>query len=859
MKNTISLYASLFIMAIFFTNCGQTIPDAHDIDIRWELISNTYSDEPQAKAAFTIHNQSEFRFRDDNWALYYSQRPRTVLSTDAASLVEVEWINGDWHRIVPQEGFELRKDQELIINYEVEGWWIKESDVPLGLYFVFYDRRGNEKGIVPAENFEYKPFEREEQISRHRNDKKPIPTPEWRFNDNQNMHLISEEQLKRVIPTPVTIQSTGEMVTFFEPVDIYYQSGLENEADHLVNMLVARTGQTFQSRIGSEQKPNSILLKTADISINGIGSEAYRLEIGRNRNITITGSDNAGVFYGIQTLSALLPAGMVQEVQMEVKTIEDAPRFVYRGMHIDVGRNFQEKETILKMLDLFAYYKINTLLFYLTEDEGWRLEIKELPELAEVGGQREHTTQEAAAVHPAYGSGPFPYAEGTHGSGYYTHDEFVEILRYAHARHINIIPAVNFPGHARAAIKAMEARYERFMAKGDEEAANEFRLIDPDDTSEYLSPQRFTDNVVNVARESAYRFYETVIDAIVDIYEEAGVPLEIFHTGGDEVPEGVWTQSPMIDELLEDMPEVTDPKNLQAYFFRRANDKLRERNLKNGGWEEVVLLREEDGSYSPNPEFIGEGVIPYIWNNLRTDQYDLGYRLANMGYSLVQCPVSNFYFDLAYNKDPKEPGLYWAGFINTKNAWYYAPFDVYKTTLRSSMGREFDLEEEFAGMERLQPGAEDNILGLSAQLWSETIHGPEMLEYYTLPKIIGFAESAWAQERSFESIENREQREAEAARKWNIFANTIAQREFPRLAEMHGGYNYRIPLPGAVIENQMLKANIEFPGLDIRYTTDGSEPVPGSTLYEEPVSVSGTVKLKAFDRAGNTSRTVILD
>ncbi len=853
---------SAMSIILLLTYCTPQIPDFQEIEISWELISNTHSDQPAAQAKFTIKNNSGFRFNDNNWALYYSQAPRRILSTDPASQAEVEWINGDWFRIVPREGFQLRSGQEITITYEARGWWIKESDVPMGLYFVFYDKQGNETEIIAADNFRIKPFEREEQISRHRGDLTPIPTPELRYEDNKKMSLLPDNELKRVIPSPINIRSTGEFVNFTEPVEIIYQEGLNNEADFLAGMLARLTGQQFIPQIGAEEKPNSILLRKSNFSINGISKEAYRLEIKNDRNIIITGTDEPGVFYGIQTLTALLPVnaflGTAGVVRLEVMTIEDAPRFHYRGVHIDVARNFQEKKQILKVLDLLAFYKINTLLLYLTEDEGWRIEIRDLPELAEVGGQREHTTKEGAAVHPAYGSGPVPYAEDTYGSGYYTHEDFIEILRYANARHIKIIPEVNFPGHARAAIKAMEARYERFMAAGDEEAANEFRLIDPDDTSEYVSAQSFTDNVVNVARESVYRFYETVIDGIIAMYKEADAPLDIFHTGGDEVPEGSWTQSPMIDELLKEMPEVTDPKNLQAYFFDRAIEILKKRNLKIAGWEEVTLLKDDDGNYVPNPEFADGDVISYIWNNLWGNQ-DLGYRLANLGYPIVQCHVSNFYFDLAYNKDPKEPGLYWAGFVNTKDAWYYAPFDIFKTTLRTSMGREINIDEEYSEMERLRPNARSNILGLQAQLWSETILGPDMLEYYMLPKMIGFAESAWTSERSYERIENRLQRESEAQSKWNVFANTLAQRELPRLAGLHGGFNYRIPLPGAIIENNRLNANIEFPGLIIRYTTDGSEPDRSSTIYTDPVLVSGTVKLRAFDIAGRHSRTVVVE
>ena len=849
-------------MILSFTNCADRLPEPQELEVSWELISNTHSEQARTKAQFTIRNNSGFRLNDNNWALFYSQAPRTNITNEPGSLAWVEWINGDWHRIVPQEGFELKQNQEVTITYEANGWWIKESDAPMGLYFVFYDDEGNEVEIITADNYKIEPFVREEQISRHRNDLEPIPDPEWRYNQNINMSLVPEEELKLVIPTPASISKTGEFVTFNEPVDIFFQKGLENEAAFLAELLSALTGQGFYPEEGTEERANSILLRKSNFSVNGTSSEAYRLEVRNNRNIVITGTDNAGVFYGLQTLTGMLPVGAfigaADVVGMEVMTIEDAPRFSYRGIHVDVSRNFQEKEQILKILDLLAYYKINTLHFHLTEDEGWRIEIKDLPELTEIGGQREHTDRDAPAVHPAYGSGPFPYAEGTHGSGYYTHEDFVEILRYANARHIKVIPEVNLPGHARAAIKAMEARYNRFMAAGNEEAANEFRLIDPEETSEYLSAQVFTDNVINVARESSYRFFETVVDGIIAMYREADAPLEIFHTGGDEVPEGVWTKSPMIDELLEDMPHITDPKNLQAYFFERAIAILEERGLKTAGWEEVALLKDESGSYLPNPEFAGTNVIPYMWNSLWGHQ-DLGYRLANMGYPVVLCHVSNFYFDLAYNKDPKEPGLYWAGFVNTRNAWYYAPFDMFKTTVKTSMGGDVNIEEEYAGMERIMPGARDNVLGLQAQLWSETILGGDMLEYYILPKLIGFAESAWASERSFESIANQEEREAEAQRKWNIFANSIARKEFVRLSALHGGYNYRIPLPGAVIEDNMLKANIEFPGLTIRYTTDGQEPTRSSTAYSEPVEVTGSVKLKAFDRAGRSSRTVTLE
>jgi hexosaminidase len=460
-------------------------------------------------------------------------------------------------------------------------------------------------------------------------------------------------------------------------------------------------------------------------------------------------------------------------------------------------------------------------------------------------------------LHPSYGSGPVAGAPDSWGSGYYSREDYMDILKYAQQRHISVIPTINLPGHSRAAIKAMEARYKKFMKEGNEEKANEFRLIDPDDQSKYMSAQGYDDNVVCVARESVYKFYETVINDIIEMHAEAGVPLEFFHTGGDEVPNGAWSESPLCKKLMETLPEFKDPKNLQSYFLRRTVGFLAEKKLKVGGWEEVALIKNEEGKIVPNPEFVGKNVIPWAWNN-QGEWANLSYRLANAGYPVVMCDVSKFYFDLAYNKDPQEPGLYWGGFCDTRDPWQFAPYNSFVTNQKTSDGLPIDPEKAFAGLERLKPEARKNIIGLQAQLWGETVKGPKMLEYYTLPKLISFAETSWGQPRPWENESNPVKRQQLMDEGWNLFANALAKRELPRLSGLFGGFNYRIPKPGAVIEGGMLKVNIEYPGLKIKYTADGSEPTFQSTIYKEPVQVTGEVKLKAFDVAGKSSRTVIL-
>ena len=845
--------------AFLLTNCNKPKVDyleAKNILVKWELITN-FTDVPGSfDAKFAFENHSNFELKN-NWKLFFNIAPRPIIDYPTPQKAKIEHINGDWYQLVPNDDFTLNIHESIDLFYRGTEGVIKKSDGPLGAYFVFYDKSGNEQQIVEVD-CEILPFTNPEQINRSIGDQEPIPTAEYRYINNSGLSELPKEQLLKIIPSPVTIQSMDGTTTLDENWVISHENGLNNEAKFLATRLKSITGLDFKISTSSSSA-SRIELKTANISVEEISKEAYHLNI-KKGSIELVGGDAAGVFYGIQSLLSLVPLEVLKNksnaIELELLAIQDAPRFGFRGLHTDLGRNFQDKETILRILDIISFYKINRYLFYMTEDEGWRLEIPDLPELTEVGGQREHTASyHDPVLHPAYGSGPIAYGEGSNGSGYISRADFIEILKYANERHIKVIPEVNFPAHARSSIKPMEARYQRLMAEGKEAEANEYRLIDPDDTSEYLSAQSFKDNVVSVARPSTYRFYKKVMDEIALMYEEAGLTLDEIHAGGDEVPEGSWSKSPMAAELMKANPEYKDPKNLQAYFVKRLLDTLREDHYIVHGWEEHFLKKNDQGGYDPNPEFADENVVAYVWNNLYGMQ-DLAYRIANSGYDVVLCPVSNFYFDLAYDKDPKEPGLYWAGFVRTRDAWSFAPYDLFKTTTHTASGRKINQEAEYAGMERLKPEARKHILGVEAQLWSETIKGRGMIEYYMLPKLLGFAESAWAKERKWELIENSDQREILMADQWNVFANTLAQKELPRLSYLNGSYNYRIPLPGAIIENGVLKANIEFPGLELRYTIDGSEPTHTSIKYEGPAEVSGKIRMKAFDSSGKSSREI---
>ena len=848
------LFISLLLLTI---GCNQrTDQQLHEkIDLSWELITNV--DPMGSKARFTFYNKGDYPINQKNWTLYFSQT-NVLPKSQNNPAAQVQHINGDLFCLKPGESFAIDPGESLQITYFYEGPMIKNTDAPMGLYFV-YDEDTEKERIGSVTSYRLIEFERPEQIHRSEKDFMPIPTPESVYESNQVITELNFEARSKIIPSPFEAELSTKTLEFDQVIDLAFDAEFEKEARYLENRLNRYFTHGAQAQI---QGNAHIKLVRQPAKYQNRSDDAYDLIVNAD-GIEIRAQEASGIFYGIQSLLSLHQEPPVEKEVAQISfphaRIFDYPRFGYRGFQLDVGRNFQTKETVKKLIDLLANYKINTFLFYLTEDEGWRLEIEGLPELTEVGGQRQHTSPEDSALHPSYGSGPVAYSEGTFGSGFYSKDDFIEILRYAHLRHIEVIPEVNLPGHARAAIKAMERRYSNYMNKGEREEAERYRLIDPDDESEYISAQSFKDNVVCVCRESVYHFYEKVIDVIVSYYAEAGVPLEYFHVGGDEVPNGPWTNSPLCEELLKSEKEISGPENLHAYFFDRAVSILKKRGLKIAGWEEVAL-KKVNGENEVNPEFADGSVVPYVWNTLWGAQ-DLGYKLANRGYPVVLCPVTNFYFDLAYNKDPLEPGLYWAGFVDTRNAYQYAPFDVFKTTVRDdSYYTPIDTEKAFSGMERLDESAKGNILGVQAQLWSETIKGSEMMEYSLLPKLLGFAESAWSRERAWESIADKEAREQKADMGWNEMANRIGKSEFKKLDHMFGGFVYRIPPPGAVIKQKRLFANIAYPSLMIRYTTDGSEPGPSSPKYEGPVEIDPgiTVKLKAFNQLGRGSRTTIL-
>ena len=851
-----------FLAILFFFGCNVTSRQSDDdfmnLSLTWEFKGN----DPLrgvSSAIFTLENSDKKALVNSNWKLYFNQMGTGILQESVTGHVKIEHINGDLFCISPLEDFLLNPGEEVEITYDKRGSIIKETEAPSGPYFVFSNSDSGSEKAVAVEKYSIMPYPGLEMIYPPETGI-PLPDAEWVFGQNRHLTLLEISGTGWIIPTPVQTLFGEEKVILRGEVKIHHSAGLEQEAGYLAHMLesVLRVSPVI---VLSEKGGENVIRLSLSDQVEADNPEAYQLSVVLGNGIDIVGEGSAGVFYGIQSLLAILPVEAWETprdgVELDCVKIIDSPSFGYRGVMLDVSRNFHHPHTIMRLIDVMGFYKMNKLHLSLTNDEAWRIEIPSLPELTEVGGFRGFTTNSYDRLIPAYGSGPGSDPDKGMGSGFLSREQFIQILKYAQTRHVEVIPEINFPGHARAAIYAMENRYARLMKEGKIEEAEKYRLADPEDRSIYNSAQNFNDNVVCVCKEAPFLFFETVVDEITGMYKEAGLELKILHTGGDEVPAGSWAGSPICSSFLESNPGIGTAADLQVYFESRLLEILSRKNLVMAGWEEIALKKDDLGKWIPNPDFAGKGMLPYVWNSLG-DFLDLGNRVANAGFPVVLCNVDNFYMDLAYNHHPAEPGHYWGGFVNTRRAYEFAPFNVFYTTLNDRYRRPFGPEKSFKEMEALKQESRENIVGLQGQLWSETVKGSEMLEYYYLPKMLGLAERAWTGQASWGEIDDRANRLEAMAVSWNEFANVIGQRDLPRLDYIFGGYNYRFPPPGGEIREGMLYANIDFPGLSIRYTTDGSEPGIDSPPYTGPFEVSGAVSLRSFDTRGRGSRVSLI-
>ena len=798
------------------------------IAIAWECLSNHVRDDAFT-ARLVLRNDSQAQIAA-GWSLCFNTC-RKILPESVTHGYAMTHLNGDLFCLSMPAGGAWLPGQVHTVGYASLHWAISVTDAPLGFYLLDAQGRAFDLGDP-----QIAPFVREEQRQRLRGDLAPTMDAARRFERDAALSLLPPDEVGRITPRPRAARFDARQCLLGKDSPIASGPGLENEAALLRAILPPGAGAA------------SIVLEIGPVDAGRtdprVRHEAYLLEIAPSR-VLVRGASAHGVFNGLQSLVQL----MAPNGALPCGAVLDAPRFAYRGMMLDVARHFSSVDTVLRLLDCMAGYKLNRFHFHLTDDEGWRLAIDALPELTAVGARR--GVDGAPSLPPSFGSGAAVAAST--GSGFYSGEQFVAILRHAHALHIEVVPEFNMPGHARAAVQAMRVRHARLLSAGDVAGAEEYLLSDPDDASRYESVQLWHDNVMCIALPSVERFIDTVVTEVAALYRRAGAPLRVLHTGGDEVPVGAWLGSPVCRARMRERG-WHDVRQLRDDFQARCHAILERHRIAFAGWEETALAPAgPDGPLRPDPATSGKGQHVYVWNNgWGSGQEDCANRLANAGYDVVLSSAASLYFDFAYAKHPQEPGYYWAGFVDTRDTFGMVPLDAPVLAGHDAMGRAPE-PARVAGLAPLDAGGRSRIAGLQGQLWGENARSRERVEYLAMPRMIALAERAWSPDPGWRDG-------AELARDWNEFANRLGQRVLPRLDRQPRPWHYRLPPPGAVIKEGALHANVDLPGLALHYTLDGRDPTAASPRYAAPVPLAGgaRVRLASFDTNGRASRIVTL-
>ena len=420
---------------------------------------------------------------------------------------------------------------------------------------------------------------------------------------------------------------------------------------------------------------------------DGIKKEGYRINITRNK-VLVEASDLNGFIYAVQTIKQMLPAAIYGEGQATEEDwtlpcceIDDAPRFGYRGMHMDVVRHFFDMDMVKKYLDVMEIHKLNTLHWHLTDDQGWRIEIKKYPKLTEVGSIRKQTLVGHLSDNGQYDG--TPYGEGC----WFSQEQIREIIDYAAAKGITVIPEIDLPGHMLAALTA----YPELGCTGG-----------PYDV---WGRWGVADEVLCAGKEETMVFLENVLAEVADLF-----PSEYFHIGGDECPKVYWETCPhcqaKIKELgLTDKGEYKAEHYLQSYVMKRMTDLLRARGKKVIGWDEIL---EGD---------VAEDAIVMSWRGTAG-----GLKAAKLGNDAIMTPNTHYYLDYYQTLDKENEPLAIGGYIPVEKCYSYEPYIEGMT------------EEE-----------KSHIIGVQANLWTEYIATDEHLEYMLLPRMAALSEVQWCQ------------------------------------------------------------------------------------------------------------------
>ena len=497
-----------------------------------------------------------------------------------------------------------------------------------------------------------------------------------------------------LIPTPnhsATYSAEGGFPLTEETV-LAAGPGTEKAAHWLRATLVAATGLPFAP---GERSAAGVIRLAVDETVPG-GPEGYRITVDPTSGVRITGAGPAGVFWGAQTLRQLLGPDAFRRAPLGGRQwrvpachLTDAPRFGWRGFMLDVSRHFMPKDVVLRYLDLMAAHKLNVLHLHLTDDQGWRVEIQRYSKLTEVGAWRERTKT---------GLRESPLWEERPHGGYYTQDDIREIVAYADARHIAVVPEIDIPGHSQAAIAAYPE-----LGNADVVDTNALGVL----TSWGVNP-----NVLSPT-EATLRFYEDVLEELLDLF-----PGTFIHIGGDECPKEQWRESAVAQARIAELG-LKDEDELQSWIIRHFDAWLTARGRRLIGWDEIL----EGG--------LAEGAAVSSWRG-----YAGGIAAARAGHDVVMCPESHVYLDWRQSTSPDEP-------VPISHARTLE--DVYR------------FEPVPA---ELTPEEAERVIGTQANIWTETMDSVRVLDYMAFPRLAAFAEVAWSDlpapaERDYADFERR--------------------------------------------------------------------------------------------------------
>jgi len=791
---------------------------------------------------FTIKNSTKINF-NSIWSLHWNQQSAIIDEESVPNNLKYDYVGGQSYNVLSfGKDFTLDSNQSISIDLKQSGVVSRKSDLPVGGFIVLNNETIDVKFISL-----WKEANGIEKLN--------LPKASDRYNFYQPSSLIDKSELDLILPTPNEVillegeSSISPANLSSTQYDILIDKSLDLENEFVKSLLDGIINLDF-----NESSDPTILVKLSE----DLNSESYRLNINQDK-VIINASDRSGALYGIQSLKQLLIASKLEKRPLMNLLVNDSPRFSYRGMLLDISRNFYGPNKIKQILDYLSFFKINHLDFRITDDEGWRLEIPGLEELTQVGSKRAYTKDEFENLIPMYGSGP---NTNSSGSGFISRPEFIDLLKYADDRNITIIPQISFPSHMRSAIISMNVRYQKYMELDDKVEAEKYLLVDPDDQSEYYSAQGFDDNIACICRESTFTFYEKVIDEVYLMYENAGVKLKKFGVGADELPFGAWQKSPICDQFMDDKSITGDYNSLYEMMQGRVYDKLSVYDITMTGWDDILLkLTEMNQSETEIKDFFkGDDILLYVWkNDWGQGRQDMIYKFANLGYKTVMSNSSAFYFDMVDDRDFDNVGLSWSGYADYKDMWTVDVLDVFNDSYgveKNNISKEY-----INSSEKLNRESEDNIIGIQSQIWSETIVSEDILDYMFMPNILVFSQKAWSEDSSWTKIPDKELRKTTLNNEWNKFRNNIGQRVLPMVDNVFGGLSYDLPKPGGIILNDSLFANSAFPGLHIKYTLDGTVPNSDSTNYVSPFKLNkeDIVHLRLFDNNNRGGNVIMVD